>query len=176
MIQIRQGVFETNSSSTHAISIAPYTKDIQVPEYFKFSHDREFGWERATYQDAETKAAYLWVAACSQYDSIKNKDTLLRIKAELTRILMEYGVKTVIFQDAEYVKSKYYDDREYLDINGYIDHSGELDGWVDDLIDEPELVISYLFNNKSQVMTGNDNDDDGVSFTSDAVYTIYKGN
>ena len=176
MIQIRQGVFETNSSSTHAISIAPYTKDIQVPEYIKFSHDYEFGWEHATYQDVETKAAYLWVAACRQYDRMEDKDTLLRIKSELTRILMQYGVKTVIFQDADYIKSRWDEDRVYLDINGYIDHGGELDGWIDDLLENPDLVISYLFNNKSQVQTGNDNDDDDVSFTLDAVYTLYKGN
>ena len=100
----------------------------------------------------------------------------MRIKAELTRILMEYGVKTVIFQDADYIKSHWDEARVYLDIKGYIDHSGELDGWIDDLLEEPELIISYLFNSKSQVVTGNDNDDTDVSFTSDAVYTVYKGN
>ena len=51
--QIRRGVFETNSSSTHAISIMEYGDFVKedwytaynVPEKVKFGLQGEFGWE-----------------------------------------------------------------------------------------------------------------------------------
>ena len=176
MIQIRQGVFETNSSSTHAISIAKFSETLCIPETVRFTHDHEFGWEQAIYNDYENKAAYLWVAVCSQYDGPEDEDRLLEIKIKITDILTNAGVKSVIFQEANYVTSQWNAERTYLDIGGYIDHTEDLDGWIDDLLDEPELLLGYLFNPDSQVETGNDNDDEGVSFTLNAVYTLYKGN
>lgn len=41
--QIRQNVFETNSSSTHAISIMTYDKDkLNIPKTVKFDTDMKF--------------------------------------------------------------------------------------------------------------------------------------
>ena len=44
--QIRQGVFETNSSSTHAICISKDhdTSKLKLPDSVSFDHG-EFGWE-----------------------------------------------------------------------------------------------------------------------------------
>ena len=46
--QIRQGVFETNSSSTHSMCIHPGNK--YVPNMSKLKIETgEFGWEEETY-------------------------------------------------------------------------------------------------------------------------------
>ena len=56
--KIRQGVFETNSSSTHSICIVK-TADIRIPASLHLTMG-EFGWECENYNDSETKASYLY--------------------------------------------------------------------------------------------------------------------
>ena len=63
-----------------------------------------------------------------------------------------------------------------LDCNGYIDHVSDLYGWAEEMIDEPELLLGYLFNDESTVATGNDNSETPVKFVNGAIYTIYKSN
>jgi len=56
---IRKGVFETNSSSTHAIAISKQSDAHFVKEGFiKVSTD-DFGWEEECYSDIQTKLSYL---------------------------------------------------------------------------------------------------------------------
>jgi hypothetical protein len=42
--QVRYGVFETNSSSTHSICILTETEQLSIPDRVEFECD-EFGWE-----------------------------------------------------------------------------------------------------------------------------------
>ena len=62
-VNIRHGVFETNSSSTHSISIDD--KEFLLDTLVVNSSGNveievgEFGWEQDTYRDASTKASYL---------------------------------------------------------------------------------------------------------------------
>ena len=43
------------------------------------------------------------------------------------------------------------------DYNYYIDHSGELEEFISDLLKSPELLIEWLFNPESVLVTDNDN-------------------
>ena len=55
--QIRQGVFETNSSSTHSMCIYPGNK--YVPNMSKLEIETgEFGWEEETYYGMGDKLSY----------------------------------------------------------------------------------------------------------------------
>lgn len=62
MINIRLGLFETNSSSTHSIFIAPSSEGIYETLYVHKGTVHltggEFGWEYKKYNDAKTKANY----------------------------------------------------------------------------------------------------------------------
>lgn len=61
MKQIRQSAFETNSSSSHSITISygDYTPDkLYVENGVLEIYTGEFGWEHEDYYDAATKAAY----------------------------------------------------------------------------------------------------------------------
>ena len=60
MIKVRQGVFETNSSSTHSICIAQ-TTDYIIPDKVSFSVG-EFGWEVDKLSSLSEKASYLYTA------------------------------------------------------------------------------------------------------------------
>ena len=61
-------------------------------------------------------------------------------------------------------------------MRGYIDHPGDLYEMIDALLEDPELLYGYLFNDNSMVSTGNDNDDRGINYAYDAIFSVYKGN
>jgi hypothetical protein len=175
MIQIRQGVFETNSSSTHAISICEYHSDVKLPEVVKFETNQDFGWEFEDYTDVYSKANYLWLAICYKYDKLEQEDELLNAKATLTQYLASIGVRAE-FEELEYIESHWTPESRYLDMKGYIDHPGALYEMVGALLEDPKLLYGYLFNDHSMVSTGNDNDDRGVNYAYDAIFSVYKGN
>jgi hypothetical protein len=59
---IRKGVFETNSSSTHSITIADSGKlqnTLPITDGKIFVTCEEFGWEQEVHTDAYTKLSYL---------------------------------------------------------------------------------------------------------------------
>ena len=183
--QIRIRVFETNSSSTHAISVSG--NELNVPKSLHFGCN-EFGWECETYKTAESRASYLWTYIFnrfSSYEHAKKEDgssdyQLPRIytfdqkfldwKEHLEKICKKVGVENVTFQESVHQRG-WYDDA------GYIDHSYELDEFVDDLWNDDHLLEQYLFCDDSGIETGNDNDDYDVTFAAkNEIYNYYKLN
>ena len=174
MIQIRQGVFETNSSSTHAISICEFHSNIELPEVVLFETNQDFGWEFEDYTDVYSKANYLWLAICYKYNNLGQEDELIRAKSTLTQYLERIGVKAE-FEDRRYVESEWYDDM-YINMRGYIDHPEDLYELVDAVLESPELLYGYLFNSESMVSTGNDSDEREVNYAKNAIFSVSKGN
>ena len=152
--QIRKNVFETNSSSTHAICIS---KDIisktSLPDHVEFTHD-EFGWEFAVHEDTFTKASYLYEAIHSCYDDEELTEKLNQLES----MLNEYNI-TCEFEPTKDLKWG----------DGYIDHGYETIDFVNAVLDDKDKLITYLFGD-SFVVTGNDN---GDSY-SDYMY-VYEG-
>ena len=149
-VQVRNGVFETNSSSTHAVSICAFNiNKHEIPETVVFETG-DFGWEVNDYNDVNTKASYLWTAVVSEYQYLDEEEDLIRIKAAFTKILNDAGVKNVYFKDADYKTSDYVN-RPYLDIDGYIDH----DSIVYDIYELKDEVdndyINFIFNPENYV-------------------------
>lgn len=164
--QIRNGVFETNSSSTHAICVA---KDRIDPDSLSentvyFTHD-DFGWEFDKYSDTYSKASYLYQAIWSttipdmKYDwkdklkqaeyELKKKELIDKKCKELQEILSRHHIK------CDFTEEHF--DSSGWDI-GYIDHGNELDEWVDKCFSDEIYLLTYLFGD-SFVVTGNDNSD-----------------
>lgn len=139
-IQIRQGVFETNSSSIHAICIAKelgYPKEL--PKELIFYRD-EFGWENEEYRLVEKKASYLYEAILCIYS-----DPYIKLK-EVEKILNKYGTKCE-FKNPDKL------------FEGYIDHGSELRQFIEDLLSNEDKLMTYLFGD-SFIITGNDNNYD----------------
>lgn len=140
MINIREKVFETNSSSTHSITIASNSSGI----YNTITPDKgvvtltggEFGWEWKKYNDPLTKANY--AAVYAQNNSIK-LNTLINVIKEHT------GAKEVA-----------------LDVKGYIDHDSI--SKADPAFDTPAKLKDWLFNSESWLFTGNDNETEPPNF------------
>ncbi len=144
--QIRCRVFETNSSSTHAICITRKDVDTSnLPKHITFTHG-EFGWEFDVHESTWTKASYLYQAICDLcYDNTKKKKEMLNI---LVSLLKKYNIECDFEPD---------EGREH-DYEG-INHSDETATFVNDILADDNKLIRYLFGD-SILVTGNDNSDE----------------
>lgn len=142
----RIGVFETNSSSIHAIAIGEDWNKEDIPDEITFNtHD--FGWEHEEYKDLQSRADYLYTAIYDMYfrsDHDHYDNWLDYIKD----ILQSEGVHEVEFNEP--------DPNDYFSI-GEIDHVGELSEWLEGIEDSSDRLLRYLFSKDSEVHTGNDN-------------------
>lgn len=131
MRQVRNGVFETNSSSIHSIAIPNTVEKHKTYAYFGFD---EFGWsfEEVDHLD------YLHTAIYEVYGRHEAEEKI----EELKNVLEKHGIT------CEFRKPK-------NDDYGYIDHGYELREFLDNLFNDEDLMIRYI--NGGEVFTGNDN-------------------
>lgn len=143
MKQIRKGVFETNSSSTHSIAI-PKEHAKEYPNVIHFGIG-EFGWAFTE----EDPADYLYTAILAHYHNPNERaEKLDRLKAVLEAHDIRYTMDRPIFWDS---------DVRYLD-NGYIDHDEDLGEFLDAVFVDDETLLDFIF--YGLVFTGNDNSDE----------------
>ena len=142
--QIRSNVFETNSSSVHTITISNNSPQ-RIDNYIFFDRG-EYGWEWEIYNSCQDKANYLYEC---MIDLFYNNNSL---KEKCDRIRKELALYKV---DCDFAEVN--EDNVYYD--GYVDHGNENKELVDYLLDNPDKLINYLFNDASYIATGNDNVD-----------------
>lgn len=144
MIQVRNGVFETNSSSTHSICIPKKTNRIDT--YVEFGIG-EYGWENRRVDDTPS---YLYTAILCAYDYDVAMEKIETLKSILNSHSIGYSF--------EKPKWRFYSDdgSRYLD-NGYIDHSYDTHEFVEAVLNDEDMLLRYLFD--GTVFTGNDNQD-----------------
>lgn len=144
MIQIRNGIFETNSSSIHAISV--YTKPPnEIPKHIHLQLG-EYGWECSSYPLPN----YIFTA-CAKLDRLD----------ELEDMLIVLGVSYTMDPSPDVIRREH-DENGYLSYKygGDIDHCYELNDFIDAIMCDEELFKCAMFNPQSQVNTGNDNGGD----------------
>lgn len=136
---IRRGVFETNSSSSHSISIASEDKEFVMDTIYPDQNGvvrivgDDFGWEWFKNNDAQTKASY--VAQSYQYDS--------EVLEKLADVIKEQtGAEKVVFE-----------------LNGYVDHDSH--GVAPKTFYE---MKNFIFNKNSWLFGGNDNSEPSPEF------------
>lgn len=133
MIQIRPGIFETNSSSVHAIAVSK-KEPASIPDHVWF-HLGKFGWA-FDYVDPQDYL-YTGIVECGLDDCLRV------LKETLDDLGVEYE-----FEDP--------DNREWF----YIDHSENVASIIYEIVRDRDMLIRFLFSNASFVHTGNDNSDD----------------
>jgi len=131
---IRKNVFETNSSSTHSISLSKvdqeFTLDTIYPDQngvIKITGE-EFGWGWGKYNDSLTKLAYVF-----QDSNEDAHDTIKEVVMEQT------GATMVLFDEGD----------------GYIDHEGH--GESSEARGSKDSLRNFIFNKNSWLFIGNDN-------------------
>lgn len=154
MLQVRNNVFETNSSSTHSICISKRKPKISSHIHFGFG---EFGWQN----DAVNPADYLYTAIMSQNE---HNELFKKLTDALDKNGVEYDFEEPL-----------YDRYGWLDV-GYIDHSEDLYEFINDILNDEDMLMRFLFNDDSVVYTGNDNQDADYSGCDIASKYIYDYN
>jgi hypothetical protein len=143
--KIRQNVFETNSSSSHSISISEKNDSDLMDNTLIPNEDGniillggEFGWDIEDFHDAQTKASYMAIYAtewareeCEEFTKIL-KDVIQK----------QTGCKEVIFK---------------LGGDSYIDHQSVDSEDYHYVFYNPEELRQFIFNKESYLHTDNDN-------------------
>lgn len=157
MIKIRNGVYETNSSSTHSIAIPNELKTIPNKVSLRLG---EFGWENGT----PDPLSYLYTAilCCSE------KETALKNLDKLIDVLHKNNIEVSYMQEPKWGHSGYYDS-DFLQ-NGDIDHSSELKDFLEAVLNNEDLLLRYIAG--GEVATSNDNEDeeDRIDYESEFFY------
>lgn len=158
MKQNRQGLFETNSSSVHAIVITK-NNNIEIPKDLPILLELEtvdFGWEVDRYNDFLSKLQYLY-NACESCEIYKP-----RLDAFLNEVV---GIELVDYTP------------------GYVDHGYETADFLEFIFSDINNFKRFLFSPDSFIQTGNDNgcmeevDEVEEQYSSDPGYDIFfKGN
>lgn len=146
MRQIRHGVFETNSSSSHSISIGtqPRTQTLRVVDGVVTIEDGEYGWGVDYYYDAYTKASYCLTHITNHLDVDKPDEVAQALKSPqaemLRRVIMDHtGAKEVKFQL----------------MGGYIDHQSV--GVANEAFENDDTLAQFIFARDSELVISNDN-------------------
>lgn len=152
-VQVRQGTFETNSSSTHSLCInGENTLNLVKSLNVKFD---SWGWEEDVIDTPDEKASYIYTAIYDRYyDEPELRDSLLNKFKETLESLCPN------------VTYEVYDENMWCGI----DHSSEFGSDIQEII-EYGLLADLIFNQRSVIITGNDNDDE---FQPDELYMTYK--
>lgn len=139
--QTRHGVFETNSSSTHSISIHKSTlfdTTLYVDEDGVCTiTPGKFGWEMERYTDAGTKASY-----CLTY-CWRNGDST---KLDMLREVIQFHTNC---KNVQFVQLDGYSPE------GYIDHQSS--DVAEDAFESKNALRAFIFNSRSVLTTDNDN-------------------
>lgn len=153
--QTRKGVFETNSSSVHTITISKkgYDKSI-IPEVLVFTFG-EFGWEVDKLSSVYEKASYLYTSL----NNVEDRDE----KIEFIKNTLKSVGCTAAFAEKKETHS-------YFE-NGYIDHAEDLGEFIDVVFENENALLNYLFGDGC-IYTYNDNMDYDNMEYSDEIYWL----
>jgi len=150
MKTIRNMVFETNSSSTHSITLNGLTDYYDIPSHTLKVEFGEYGWEHERYNTVREKLSYVFTMI--QY-KINDDSYLGIIESKYAKWIREL-VKDFCSQEVEINKNE----RCYE--CGYIDHqSTDIldDFWSDDENEFKKNMKEFIFNDRYGFMTDNDN-------------------
>lgn len=149
MIKIRRNVFETNSSSVHSIVVCNEALPDNCSSFIFFQLG-EFGWSMGVLDDTLERASYFYTAACE----LRQHD----VANEIIDLLAPFGIECMFDEENEPDYTNY-DGFNALN-NGGIDHVDECQEFVDALMNDGEMLAHFLLDDRSFVITGNDNCDD----------------
>lgn len=180
--QIRLGLWETNSSSTHTVYFTSGDTQEDISELDKYIQDDgylhiefgEFGWEIKSYTDAYTKLQYaltMVVETECRYRPILNGDATIifeetdgfkAVDSLIARVLDCAGV----IVDSNMKIDTYYSSWNEgvtmlgIDHDGYIDHQSSTDDYnsLQDFLDYYNISLEkFIFDPNVVLHTDNDN-------------------
>lgn len=142
MLNIRNNVFETNSSSSHSISISSESDGlydtIDLDENANVVlNGGKFGWEEEEYHDALTKANYCAVDVFNDPKKIQMLKDVIKKHTGARKVIINFTTD--------------YNSENY----SYIDHQSR--GTSAEAFSSEKNLKRFLFRHNSVLHTGNDN-------------------
>lgn len=140
--QIRIGVFESNSSSSHSLAIADTSEEFLLDTIVPNEDGNvvlnggEFGWAWQKFNDALTKANYCAVDSKNDENRIHMLTEVLKEQTECKDVVLDFS-----------------DDYDHN--WSYVDHQSV--GTSGQAFDSKETLRNFIFNKNSWLFTGNDN-------------------
>ena len=183
---VRNNVFETNSSSTHSLSIkrnrsGKYDYNFPLQQNGKcpiiFGRNYDFGWGDAIYRDAYAKLNYLACMAfechnqlmykvgrerITQLDEILNLKDMKKLNTVMKKNVKGFTGFSINSQDISRFRTEPY--RLYL--NYSIDHQSWEDYKnIDEFLSRYRITLeNFLFNPNVVLIIGNDNESFGYNY------------
>ena len=165
---IRRSVFETNSSSTHALAITKSNENLNNPSLISLDYDGEYGWEYRTLNDLDSKFTYLAILA-SCVDTLKTTPERIewyteRKDIKLGQVELRFFMNKLknlgfTFEDEEEIVSKLTGKDAY---DYYIDHSYDAIDIYFSIVSDEDRLKRFLLSPKSFITTGNDNSEKSI--------------
>lgn len=156
MRTIRQNVFETNSSSSHSVTISSEGRNSNLKNLKRWLNDDklviqrgEFGWDIAEHTDFATKLSYAYTLAA-------RNEWFWSGRPKLSETLdPEEGDDQ--FKMLEEVLRDHFGDIEivYENNEGYVDHQSH--DMASEIFESKETLADFLFSPFSVLNTDNDN-------------------
>lgn len=162
----RQQVFETNSSSSHSITIADgsdLSGNMDVDDLGRvFIETGEYGWEIENYYDPHSKASYI-ATFLMGLDPKYHKDvcgmSIREAKDMFINVIKEHTKAREVVLNGQY--TMFIDEGDLEDDGGYFYRFGYIDHQSVDVPQEAltsrETLRNFLFNPNSWFRTDNDN-------------------
>jgi len=161
------GLVETNSSSSHALSICSepenYAKpgdpefDLDIRDNILYVPERDdFGWEYEKSNSCQTKLQYVCAIVFESYKPLHSQKEPTRLK----RLLKKYlGVKDIVFEwEKTYLENYKYKDADHYLGSPSIDHQSYSEA-REEILESNKTILDFIFNKKSWYFGGNDNSD-----------------
>ncbi len=147
-VQIRENVFETNSSSSHSVVVSGEVatefglskEEIREGVIYVGHCKTEFGWESEHSSDTHSKLAYLLIQAAGSYTDSITEDYNAKTKAVFETVRFVTGCELKLPASTS---------------DWHIDHQSM--GDCDDILEDPDQIAVFAFSPSSYVHTGNDN-------------------
>lgn len=143
MLKKRNKVFETNSSSTHCITVSDRNNGkYDLPITVKPDWYGEFGWQWETWSSIEEKLAYM-IRCLIAYDYTEEtlQDKIKPIQERLHSLGIDFELPTY---------------NEWL--NGYVDHEDWYQEEIEEIYKDDDTLLTFLLSDSSYIEGGNDNE------------------
>lgn len=163
--QIRQNCWETNSSSTHSLTIVNESRreNVNIDDYTEFDGDGsgafvftggEFGWEREEYSGFRSKMQYAYTLVVQDDLSFSSFDS-----KEIAEDYPDKSPQLIMLEKVLKDNIKGLNQFRYTTGYYYVDHQS-VDHMMRDIFESEDSLTNFLFNCGSVFETSNDNDDD----------------
>lgn len=164
MIKIRTGVFETNSSSVHAIAIQKSNNFSSIDVKHGMSDyseaERSFAETLSIYPDAFYNEFRLYTSPRSKLSYIYTASILLDRENDFRKTLKWLKEDSIKYKFYEYNKKEKNPFNVYIDHYDYVDSKCKcvLEEFLNFIFSNKDIFYNFVFSDRSYIWTGSDGD------------------